>query len=170
MIKRISILVVVALVALGGLCFAVGESATDFSLKDFNGKEFRLSDHLGDKVVIMSFWMSWCKPCQVEMPQLQELYNKYKDKGLLVVSINADDPSGVAKAKSIVRQKKLTYPVLFDSDTKVTGLYNPNKAFPYTVVIDKNKKIVHVKTGFSAGDEKHLEEIVTKALAGQEVN
>jgi peroxiredoxin len=100
----------------------------------------------------------------VEMPQLEKLYKKYKDQGLLVVSVNADEPSGIARAKAIVRQKRVTYPVVFDSASKVTGIYNPNTQFPYTVIIDKEGKIAHVKTGFSAGDEKILEEEIKKLL------
>ena len=163
--RFLTTLLIVAIAAMATAAFAEGETATDFSLKDVKGQEFRLGDHLGDKVIIISFWMSWCKPCLVEMPQLEQLYKTYKDKGLLVVSINADDPSGVAMAKNIVRQKRLTYPVLLDSTTKVTGIYNPNKTFPYTMIIDRDKKIVHVKKGFSAGDEKTLEEKIGKLLA-----
>ena len=148
--------------------FALGETATDFTLKDARGVDFRLGDHLGKKVIIMTFWMTWCMPCLVEMPQLEKLYKKHKDKGLLVVSINADDPSGVAKAKTIARRKGLTYPVLFDSATKVTGIYNSNKQFPCTLIIGKDKKIAYVKTSFSAGDEKILEQKVLDLLGADD--
>jgi len=160
------ILVALSLTLLfAGAVFALGEPATNFTLKDMKNKDFRIGDHLGDKVIVMSFWMSWCKPCMVEMPQLEKLYKKYKSKGLLVISINADEPAGLAKAKTIVRQKRLTYPVLFDSSTKVTATYNPGAAFPYTILIGKDKKISYIKTGFSAGDEKVLEEKIQQLLA-----
>jgi peroxiredoxin len=148
--------------------FAVGEAASDFSLKTTKGADFRLGDVLGKKVIVMSFWMSWCKPCLVEMPQLEKLYKKYKDKGMTVVSINADDPSGAVQAKNIVRQKRVTYPVLMDSDTKVTSLYNPSKQFPQTILIDMDGKIAYVKTGFSAGDQKVLEEKILSLLSAKE--
>lgn len=154
-----------ALIFLSSTAWALGEAATDFTLKDMRNSDFRLGDHLGEKVVVISFWMTWCKPCQVEMPQLEKLYKKYKQQGLLVVSINADEPAGVARAKAIARQKRLTYPVVFDSTTKVTGTYNPGNAFPFTLVIGRDKKIHYVKKGFSAGDEKLLEEEVKKLLA-----
>lgn len=164
----LTLLILVAFLAAAAPALAVGEAATDFSLKDHKGAMFRLGDHLGEKVIVMAFWMSWCKPCLVEMPQLEKLYKAYKDKGLLVLSINADDPSGVAQAKTIVRQKRVTYPVLLDSATKVTGIYNPNKTFPCTVVIDRNKKIVYVKKGFSAGDEVVLEKTIKDLLQDME--
>lgn len=162
---RIFLLTVAVLLIGAVTAFALGELAPNFTLKDMKNKDFRLGDHLGNEVIVLSFWMSWCKPCMVEMPQLERLYKKYKSKGLLVVSVNADEPSGLAKAKTIVRQKRLTCPVVFDSSTEVTALFNPNKAFPYTILIDKDKKIVYVKTGFSAGDEKILEEKIKELLA-----
>jgi peroxiredoxin len=146
---------------------AVGETAVDFNLKDMKNADFRLGDHLGEKVIVMSFWMSWCKPCMVEMPQLEKLYKKYKDQGFLVIGINADDVSNVAKAKAIVRQKRLTYPVLFDTSTKVTANYNPNTMFPYTVIIGKDKKVAYVKKGFSAGDQNLIEKEILKLLGEQ---
>ena len=162
---KIGLLTIVILLLFSGAAWAVGEVATDFSLKDMRNSDFRLGDHLGEKVIIVSFWMTWCKPCLVEMPQLEKLYKKYKQQGLLIVSINADEPAGVARAKAIARQKRVTYPVLFDSATSVTGIYNPSKAFPYTMIIGRDKKIHYIKKGFSAGDEKLLEEEIKKLLA-----
>lgn len=162
--RRTIIMILPILVLAAATAWAVGEKATDFTLKDMKNADFRLGDYLGKHVIVMPFWMSWCKPCMVEMPLLETLYKKYRDKGLLVVSINADEPSGVARAKAIVRQKRVTYPVVFDSTSKITGIYNPNTQFPYTVIIDKKGKVAHVKTGFSAGDEKILEEQIQKLL------
>lgn len=162
--KRVFVLVILALFLMPAVALCVGETVTDFTLKDVKGKTFRLGDHLGDKVIVLTFWMTWCKPCMVEMPQLEKLYKKYKKDGLLIVSINGDDPASIPNAKKIVRQKGVTYPVLLDTSTEVVGIYNPNKTFPYTIIIDKDKKVVHVKAGFSAGDEKILENKIEKLL------
>jgi len=146
------------------IAWAIGEKAQDFTLIDFSGKTFNLSSAQA-KVKVVSFWMSWCKPCMVEMPFLQTLYDQKKDKGLLIISICGDDPSGLEKAKAIVAQKNLTYPVLHDPSSKVIGQYNPKNVFPYTVVIDSKGVIRSVHTGFSKGADSELTKIVDQLLA-----
>ncbi len=70
---------------------AYRREASDFTLKDLNDQEISLSDLKGN-VVIIDFWATWCGPCIQAMPHLQELYDKYKDDGLLVYGINKEDP------------------------------------------------------------------------------
>ena len=142
---------------------AVGEQAVDFSLKDLKGKTLRLNDQKGS-VVLLSFWMTWCSACKVEMPIQQRLYNTYKDKGFSVWSITSDTPSDLPKVRSIVRRHKLTFPVLHDSDSRVNGLYNPRSIFPYTVLIDREGKVVWTHAGFKLGEEVELENQIKKAL------
>ena len=146
--------------------YALGEKAPAFSLKDASGKPYAMSQYVGKKAVLMSFWASWCKPCILEMPMLEEMYVKYKDKGFEILSINTDNSSGLAKARQIVKRKRITYPVLYDTDSKVTGLYNPKSAFPFVVLVDKAGKIQYTHEGFAAGDEIELEKEIEKAIAG----
>jgi len=146
-----------------GLAYAVGESAPDFSLKDLNGKNYRLSECKG-KVVVLSFWMTWCIPCQMEMPQLKNLYAAYKDKGFEIFSITADNSSDMPKVRSIVKRNGLTNPVLVDADSRVNALLNPRSDYPLTIVIDKQGKIVWTHVGYNPGEEKQLEEQIKKAL------
>lgn len=156
-----------------GLCVAMavsaaqaaGGKASEFTLKDASGKAYRLSDYAGKSVVLMTFWASWCKPCLLEMPMMETIYQKYKDQGFVVLSINTDTSSGVAKAKQIALRKKVTYPVLYDTDSNVTGIYNPQGAFPYSVLIDKTGNIVFTHKGFTPGDEVKLDAEIQKALA-----
>ncbi|TGU42384.1 redoxin domain-containing protein, partial [Mesorhizobium sp. M00.F.Ca.ET.186.01.1.1] len=65
----------------------VGGDAPNFSLEQLNGPELALDDLKG-KGVVLNFWGTWCEPCKKEMPALQEQYNKFKDKGLVVVGVN----------------------------------------------------------------------------------
>jgi peroxiredoxin len=141
----------------------VGEAAPDFSLKDLDGKTHRLSEAKG-KVVVLSFWMTWCAPCKAEMPFLKKYYEAYKDKGLEVWSITADSPSDLPKVRSIVKRYELTNPVLLDSDSRVNALLNQRSDYPLTIVIDKQGKVAWTHVGYQPGEEKLLEDQIKKQL------
>lgn len=136
----------------------------DFSLETLGGDTFSMSEYLGDKVVVMTFWASWCVPCKKEHPHLQRLYDKYKDDGLAVVGINVDEPGNLAKVRSHVRRYKLTFPILLDSDSSITRIYNPDLSFPYTLLINKNGAVVRTYQGYVPGDETKLEEDIATIM------
>lgn len=139
-------------------------AAIDFSLKDLNNTSYTLSQFKG-KVVVMSFWATWCGPCQVEMPHLQAMYTELKDQGLVILGISADDARSSSQVRTIVNAKKITYPILLDTETKVVSTYNPAKTLPYTVVIDKTGAVADQHAGYAAGDEVKLKEKVVALLA-----
>ena len=140
-----------------------GAAATDFTLKDLDGQTVRLSDYNG-KVVLIDFWATWCVPCQAELPHLQELYEKEKDKGFVVLGISMDGPETLASVPSIINPYHITFPILLDEETKVVGIYNPKRTAPLSILIDRNGKIVRVRQGYNPGDEGQIAADVTKAL------
>jgi peroxiredoxin len=142
-----------------------GEAASDFTLRDVNGTEMTLSSLKG-KVVILSFWATWCGPCKEEMPHLQAMYSELKDKGLVVLSIATDDARSASKVKPFVMSKGFTFPVLLDKESTVVGTYNPSKTLPYTVVIDKNGEVVRRTSGYNPGDEVELKTFLTGLVGG----
>src|SRR5262245_17624566 len=71
---------------------ATGARATDFTLRDVDGRTVHLSDYLGKNVVLVNFWATWCAPCAGELPHLERLYETYKAKGFVVLSISMDGP------------------------------------------------------------------------------
>ncbi len=146
----------------GGVAEA-GNAASDFTLRDVDNKEVHLAD-LNGKVVVLSFWATWCGPCKEEMPHLQRMYDKYKDQGFVLLSISSDDARTASKVKPYIRAKGFNFPVLLDKDSKVTGVYNPAKTLPWTVVIDRNFEVVKVHSGYNPGDEEELEEFVSSLL------
>jgi len=149
----------------GGTKAAKGPSAPDFSLPTLDGKTVRLSDHFGQKVVLIDFWSTTCDPCMAEMPHLVELYKKHKDKGFVVLAISRDGPESRAQVSSVAHDKEMIFPVLLDEETTVTARYNPKGELPFAVLIDKNGSIVHKRGGYNQGDEKTLALEVEKALS-----
>jgi peroxiredoxin len=140
-----------------------GDQAPGFTLRDINGKQVSLSD-FPDQVVLISFWATWCTPCQAEMPHLQRFYDTYKDQGFTVLSINTDDARSSSQVKPLVKSKGLTFPVLLDRETAVVALYNPAKTLPYGVLLAKDGSIAKVFQGYTPGEEVHVEEAIKTAL------
>lgn len=140
------------------------DKATDFTLRDVDGNSVSLSQYAG-KVVVMSFWATWCGPCKEEMPHLQAMLNDRADKGLVVLSISTDDARSVSKVKPFIVKSGYTFPVLLDKDSTVIGTYNPAKTLPYTVVVDKAGNIAKVTQGYNPGDETALAATVDELLA-----
>lgn len=139
--------------------------ATDFSLRDVDGRTVRLSDHLGKDVVVMSFWATWCVPCMSEMPHLDRIYKAHRDQGLVVLGISMDGPESVSQVASTVRRMGVTFPVLLDEETRVVQSYNPHRDAPFAVIIDRKGAIVSQKVGYSPGDEIALEKELQTLLA-----
>src|SRR5262245_5607945 len=96
------------------------QRAPDFVLRSVAGENVRLSEHLGE-VIIINFWASWCGPCQQEMPLLDELYGKYQRAGLTLLSVNLDDDK--ERAIEMAKTLAVSYPVLLDDRKEVSRSY-----------------------------------------------
>jgi peroxiredoxin len=142
-------------------------NAPDFKLKDLDGDWFRLDDHVGDKVIYVSFWATWCVPCRREMPHLEALWQELGEDGLLVVGVNTDPASARSKIKPYVKRHRLTYPTVLDPDNNVLDTYNPTRELPYAVLIDHKGNIFKTFSGYRTGDEKIVEEHIRQLLEGQ---
>ena len=140
------------------------DQAPDFQLRSIDNQTVRLSDHLG-KVVLLDFWATWCGPCKVAMPHIQDLHEELTDQGLVVLSVNVDEARTAARVRSYIRSKRYTFPVMLDRETAVITLYNPQKVLPYMVLIDREGQIVWRHVGYTVGDEKELAERIRSLLA-----
>lgn len=143
---------------------ASGAPASDFTLRDTDGKNVRLSDYLGKDVVLIDFWATWCVPCEAELPHLEALYESNKDKGFVVLGVAMDGPETVAQVGPFARRYNLSFPVLVDEETKVVNVYNPKRTAPLSVLIDRKGVIARVRSGYSAGDEKLIAEDVASLV------
>ncbi len=170
--SKLRSLVAIAALSLSVSCATAGGGkggAPNFTLNGVDGRPVSLSNQLGKKVVLINFWATWCGPCTHELPHLQALYDKFKGQGLEVMAVAMDGPETIANVAPFVRRQGLTFPVLLDEETRAVGLYNPQKAAPYNVFIDRSGKIVATHEGFANGDEKLIEELVEKLVRGEEI-
>ncbi len=109
----------------------VGAIAPDFKLATLNGEEIRLVDLRG-KPVIINFWATWCAPCVIEMPILQE-YSEIYDLDIEVLAINADEPS--AKVQEFIDEIGVTFTILMDPGAILQELYRI-RGYPTTFFLD----------------------------------
>lgn len=147
-----SLLALVCQFVLANSALAAGElegPAPDFTLKSNSGANIRLSELRG-QVVLINFWASWCGPCRQEMPLLDQIQQKYQKLGFTILGVNVDDDP--AKADKILKDIPVTFPVLYDSTSVVSELYNVD-AMPTTVIVDRDGKMRFLHRGFKPGYE-----------------
>lgn len=142
--------------------------ALDFTLKDQFGNEHKLSDYKG-KTVFLNFWATWCPPCRQEMPEIQELYEKYgENKEDLVVlglaSPNFGNEGSEAEISSFLEENNYTFPVVMDEGGSISSGYGI-RAFPTTFMIDKNGNVYGYAEGGLTG--KIMENIVKQTMEGK---
>lgn len=125
------------------------ESATDFTLTDLNGNKVNLKDLKGKNVYI-NFWTTWCTWCKKEMPDIEKVYQKYKDKNLVILAVNMGEDK--ATAGNFINQNNYHFKVLLDSDQNVSELYNIT-SIPVSIFIDKNGKIAQKRVGAITEDQ-----------------
>jgi peroxiredoxin len=149
-------------VAVGGAGAAVTPSAgaPDFTLPSLDGPNLRLQEQRGH-VVMINFWATWCGPCRVEMPHLSRLYEKYRGSGFTVLAVNIDeDPH---KAASLAKQLGMKFPVLLDSEKKVSRLYDLS-TMPSTVLVDRDGRVRYVHRGYRDGYEETYDKQIRELL------
>jgi cytochrome c biogenesis protein CcmG/thiol:disulfide interchange protein DsbE len=139
------------------------DTAPNFTLEDINGDVFELEENFGDGPILISFWATWCKPCKEELPHLQDLLDKYKEKGLKVLAISTDSEKSIAKVKPFIKSQNYSFEVLYDTNSEVANMYAA-RVVPFTVIVNKNGEIVYQNTGYSKGDELEAEKIITSLL------
>src|SRR5699024_4658680 len=108
----------------GNTIYGIGDQAPDFQLQQVNKNNeletIQLSD-LEGKGVMLNFWATWCKPCEAEMPYMEELYPKYRDNGIEIVAVSLDSTEPVIH--QFIEKYNLTFPILYDNRKKVNDLY-----------------------------------------------
>jgi peroxiredoxin/outer membrane lipoprotein-sorting protein len=135
----------------------VGKPAPPFTLTGVKGSTVSLASYKG-KVVLLDFWATWCRPCRIEMPRVQKLYDELKAKGLTVFGVNVmEEP---AQVKRFLTDNGIGFPILLDRDGKVARDYKA-EGIPTLVIIGRDGNVSSYFTGLR--DEETLREALTKA-------
>ena len=129
-----------------------GRPAPDFQLSSLDGRTVRLADFRGRRVVV-GFWASWCGPCRVELPALRRFYlqaRKAEGEAFDILAISVD--SNPEDARRAAAELKIPFPVLLDTDWKVSSSYAV-EGIPALFLIDADGKVKFVETGFNPATE-----------------
>jgi peroxiredoxin len=109
--------------------------APDFELTTLDGKNVKLSDYRGKKV-ILNFWATWCPPCKAEIPDLEKFYSDFKDKDTVILGVDLMQSEKSQQSVSMfVGTYKITYPILLDKEGTANQKYQIS-AIPTSYIID----------------------------------
>lgn len=136
----------------------IGKEAFSFSVTDMFGNKYSLEELKG-KVIVMNFWFVECKPCVMEMPELNKLVEKYKNKDVVFLGFATNKK---AKIDQFLKTKSFNYNLIADSEN-IANLYNVN-SFPTHVIIDKNSKIVHYVSGLGPTTVEEIDKKIESLL------
>jgi peroxiredoxin len=139
-------------------------SIADFGLNDLAGDAVRLSDHKG-KVVVLSFWATWCAPCLQELEHLNRFQQTYGDQGLVVLAISTDDANTVSNVARVAKRNKWSLTVLLDQEGKVSAVLNPRGTNPFSMFLDRGGRLTLSHEGYAPGDEGRYEALIQALLA-----
>jgi peroxiredoxin len=110
----------------------------DVVLRDLNDQRVALSDFQG-KIVFLNFWATWCPACRVEMPAMEKLHKRFKDRDFAMIAISMQEPG--ERVESFFKEHKLSFTALLDSDGAVSSRFGVI-SIPTTYIIDRDGGII----------------------------
>ncbi len=109
------------------------------------------------KIIVLSFWATWCKPCQLELDAMSYLYEDWKEQyNVEIVAVTIDTQRALAKVRPIVETKGWEYTILSDANQQLKNALN-FQTIPQTFLLDTAGNIVYEHSGYVPGDEYELE-------------
>lgn len=163
-----TILTIVAALLCGIATAQNAKMPENISLKSLDGKTVQSSVIQNDgKILILSFWATWCKPCNSELDAIKEVYEEWQDEtSVKLVAVSIDDARSSARVKPWVDGKDWPYEVYLDQNKDLARAMNVGADVPYTFIIDGNGEILWQHKGYQPGNEEELIEKV-RELSGQ---
>ena len=135
-------------------------ASIDFKLKDLTGKTVSLSSFKGS-IVFLNFWATWCPPCRAELPSMQKLYEKYKDRGLVILGVDLQEDENLVR--DFVKKTGLTYPILLDSNSQVGQIYGA-RSIPTSYIIGKKGFILARTVGGREWNKQEIYDLFEELL------
>ncbi len=142
---------------------AAGESpqAPDFELPLLDGNGTLRLSSLEGKAVVINFWASWCEPCKEEAPRLEAAWQQWRDRGVVVIGVDAQDFR--SDARRFVKRYGVTYPIVHDGRGATLGRFGVT-GFPETWFVGKDGTLVGERVQGPVSEEQ-LERGIERALA-----
>ena len=161
--KSIKVLFAVAFLAIVGI--AQAQTLPAVTLKDINGKTVQTDKLSNDgKPFIISFFATWCKPCNRELSAISEVYADWQDEtGVKLIAVSIDQAQNINKVKPLVDSNGWEYDVLLDPNSdfkRALGI----QMIPYVIIVDGKGNIVYKHNGYTDGAEKELIEKVCELI------
>ncbi|NJK85196.1 MAG: TlpA family protein disulfide reductase [Bacteroidales bacterium] len=156
------------------LCFTVfltagisGQSHLDTRFKELEGNQVTINELKGNKLTVVDFWATWCKPCLKSIPKLIELSKQYNSKEVSFIGVNEDSPRNTAKVRPFSASLGITYPVLFDPEQILMKDFYIS-VLPSLIILDGKGNIVYSHFGYSNGDEILIKEKIDELIKSDE--
>ncbi len=127
------------------------QTIKNFKLEDTQSVTQEYNALKGEKLTIIDFWATWCKPCLKAIPELIKLQDEYKSKGVNLIGISCDGPRSVSKVAPLVQTLGVNYPVLLDFNNDLLRDYNISN-LPTLLIVNSANKVVYFHEGFNSED------------------
>lgn len=142
------------------------QNVKNFELKDLENNVKSFQELKGEKLTLIDFWATWCKPCNKAIPELNKIYDTFKSQGVEIIGINCDGPRSVSKVVPLSKALKIQYPILIDINSEIKTDLNI-LGLPTLIIVDDNDKIVWIHEGFVSGDAEVIIAEIEKLLKGK---
>ena len=143
-----------------------GQHGSAFTLRWLDGRSTTLGELTRDRLVVLNFWATWCQPCTVEMPTLEALWGRYRERGLVVAGISVDRGAPRALLDPYVRSLKLTFPILLDPEMKTANAWRVT-SLPATFVIRPGGEVAGFAIGPRDWDSAEMRSLLEPMLPRQ---
>jgi len=137
------------------------KQAADFTVSLLSGETLKLQGQRG-KPMLVNFWATWCAPCREEMPAMERLYIKHRQRGFVLLAVSVDTDASVVKP--FLERYKLTFPVTLDAKMDLANAYGV-RALPASFLIDRNGYLTALALGPRTWDNRAAHTLVEGMLA-----
>ena len=141
---------------------SVGEIAPRITAKSLSGDYVELSDFQGE-VVLVNLWATWCGPCRVELPALEQLHRHNHDRGFSVLGVSVDGERGEKEVRKMVASLRLSYPILLDPAGRSSTAYQAT-GYPTSVLVGRDGRVRWRRAGAITAKDEELLRAIEAAL------
>jgi len=140
---------------------ARSKRAEDFTVALLRGETLKLREQRG-KAVMINFWATWCPPCREEMPAMERLYRRHRERGFVLLAVSVDTDASLVRP--FLEQHKLTFPVTLDAKMDLANTYGV-RALPSSFLVDRHGYLAALALGPRAWDNRAAHALVEGMLA-----